>query len=90
MTEMNKLEIELHEEVPKKIFTSKTKEYIKQYNKNRYLAQKEKLKLSEDLVHKEELISYYCKCCKYDSKSSWNMKIHLLSKKHKLTEKDLP
>ena len=45
MTEINKLEIDLHEEVPKKIFTSKTKEYIKQYNKNRYLAQKEKLKL---------------------------------------------
>jgi len=37
MTENNELKI-----ISKKIFTSKTKDYIKEYNKKRYLAEKEK------------------------------------------------
>ena len=41
MTDINNLENDV---VPKKIFTSKTKEYIREYNRKRYLAQKEKKK----------------------------------------------
>jgi len=87
MTDINNLENDV---VPKKIFTSKTKEYIKEYNRKRYLAQKEKLKTTEELDHKKESTSYFCECCKHVSKSAWNLKIHLLSKNHKLIENALP
>ena len=58
----------------KQIILSKTKDYIKEYNKKRY--QKDRLKLLEKMKEK-----YRCECCKVDVLKYYKNK-HELTKKH--------
>ena len=58
-----------------KIFNSKTKEYIKEYNKQRYLQNREKLLVA---VSKR----YFCDSCQKESVSCKKNR-HLNSKLHK-------
>ena len=62
---------------PKKVFTSKSKEYVKEYNKKRYQRQKNML----DNAAKNDY-DLRCEYCQYDAKTQWNMKMHLISRKH--------
>ena len=61
-------------------FLSKQKEYVSDYNKNRYIRQKNLINNLENV--KGVQITDYCQFCHYHTDNPWNMKMHLTSSKH--------
>ena len=65
-----------YKKIPFTPFPSKQKEYVSNYNKNRYRRQKHIAKYvdTEDITH--------CQYCHYHTTKPWNMRMHLTSSKH--------
>ena len=61
-------------------FLSKQKEYASDYNKNRYIRQKDLINNLENA--KGVKITDYCQYCHYHTTKPWNMRMHLTSSKH--------
>jgi len=65
-----------YKKIPFMPFPSKQKEYVSNYNKNRYRIKKPIAKCVgvEDITH--------CQYCHYHTTKPWNMRMHSISNKH--------
>ena len=65
-----------NKKIPFMPFPSKQKEYVSNYNKNRYRIKKPIAKCVgvEDITH--------CQYCHYHTTKPWNMRMHSISNKH--------
>ena len=65
-----------YKKIPFMPFPSKQKEYVSNYNKNRYRIKKPIAKC----VGVEDIT--YCQYCHYHTTKPWNMRMHSISNKH--------
>ena len=65
-----------NKKIPFMPFPSKQKEYVSNYNKNRYRIKKPIAKC----VGVEDIT--YCQYCHYHTTKPWNMRMHSISNKH--------
>ena len=68
-----------YKKIPFMPFPSKQKEYVSNYNKNRYRIKKPIAKC----VGVEDIT--YCQYCHYHTTKPWNMRMHSISNKHHKT-----